>query len=59
MSQFIPEAFLPYLPDTIQIIYLIATFFFIRGLKLLNSPATARKGNQLAALGMFIGIVVT
>jgi NAD(P) transhydrogenase subunit beta len=59
MSQFIPEAFLPYLPDTIQIIYLIATFFFIRGLKLLNSPATARRGNQLAALGMFIGIVVT
>lgn len=59
MSQFLPEAFLPYLPDTIQIIYLIATFFFIRGLKLLNSPATARKGNQLAALGMFIGIVVT
>ena len=59
MSQFIPEAFLPYLPDTIQIIYLIATFFFIRGLKLLNSPATARKGNQFAALGMFIGIVAT
>ncbi|MCH2450257.1 MAG: NAD(P)(+) transhydrogenase (Re/Si-specific) subunit beta [Gracilimonas sp.] len=59
MSQFLPEAFLPYLPNTIQIIYLIATFFFIRGLKLLNSPATARKGNQLAAIGMFIGIVVT
>lgn len=59
MSQFLPEAFLPYLPDTIQIIYLIATFFFIRGLKLLNSPATARKGNQFAAIGMFIGIVVT
>ncbi|MEX0723309.1 MAG: NAD(P)(+) transhydrogenase (Re/Si-specific) subunit beta [Gracilimonas sp.] len=59
MSQFLPEAILPYLPDTIQIIYLIATFFFIRGLKLLNSPATARKGNQLAATGMFIGIIVT
>lgn len=59
MSQFLPEVFLPYLPDTIQIIYLIATFFFIRGLKLLNSPATARKGNQFAAIGMFIGIAVT
>lgn len=59
MSQFLPEAILPFVPDAIQIIYLIATFFFIRGLKLLNSPATARKGNQLAALGMFIGIVVT
>jgi NAD(P) transhydrogenase subunit beta len=52
--------FLPSLPiDAIQIIYLVAAFFFIRGIKLLNSPATARKGNQLAALGMLIGIVVT
>jgi NAD(P) transhydrogenase subunit beta len=59
MSQFLPESMLPYLPDAIQIIYLIATFFFIRGLKLLNSPATARKGNQYAAIGMLIGIVVT
>ncbi|MEQ8524975.1 NAD(P)(+) transhydrogenase (Re/Si-specific) subunit beta [Gracilimonas sp.] len=59
MSQFLPDAFIPFLPDTIQIIYLIATFYFIRGLKLLNSPATARKGNQYAAIGMLIGIVVT
>lgn len=52
--------FLPSLPvDSIQIVYLIATFFFIRGLKLLNSPATARRGNQFAAIGMFIGITVT
>lgn len=59
MSQFLPEALLPYLSDTIQIIYLIATAFFIRGIKLLGSPATARRGNQLAAIGMFIGVVVT
>ena len=59
MSQFLPESLLPFIPDAIQIIYLIATFFFIRGLKLLNSPATARKGNQYAAIGMLIGIVVT
>ncbi|MBO6587353.1 MAG: NAD(P)(+) transhydrogenase (Re/Si-specific) subunit beta [Gracilimonas sp.] len=59
MSQFLPESFLPFVPDVIQIIYLIATFFFIRGLKLLNSPATARKGNQYAAIGMLIGIAVT
>ena len=59
MSQFLPEAILSYLPDTIQIIYLIATAFFIRGIKLLGSPATARRGNQLAAIGMFIGVVVT
>jgi NAD(P) transhydrogenase subunit beta len=59
MSQFLPEYIVTYLPDAIQVIYLIATAFFIRGLKLLGSPATARKGNQLAAIGMLIGIVVT
>ncbi len=59
MSQFLPDFILSYLPDAIQLIYLIATAFFIRGLKLLGSPATARKGNQLAATGMLIGIIVT
>lgn len=59
MSQFLPESVLFWLPDTIQIIYLIATAFFIRGIKLLGSPATARKGNQLAATGMLIGVVIT
>jgi NAD(P) transhydrogenase subunit beta len=59
MSQFLPESLLVWLPDTIQLLYLVATAFFIRGLKLLNSPATARRGNQLAAIGMLIGIVVT
>ncbi len=59
MSQFLPDYLIAYLPDAIQLIYLIATAFFIRGLKLLGSPATARKGNQLAATGMLIGIIVT
>ncbi len=59
MSQFLPESILTYLPDAIQLIYLVATAFFIRGLKLLGSPATARKGNQYAAIGMLIGILVT
>ncbi|MTI86816.1 MAG: NAD(P)(+) transhydrogenase (Re/Si-specific) subunit beta [Balneolaceae bacterium] len=59
MSQFLPESILTFLPDFIQIIYLIATAFFIRGLKLLNSPATARRGNQYAAIGMLIGVVIT
>ncbi|HAH51257.1 MAG TPA: NAD synthetase, partial [Balneola sp.] len=59
MSQFLPDYIVTYLPDAIQLIYLIATAFFIRGLKLLGSPATARKGNQLAATGMLIGIIVT
>ncbi len=59
MSQFLPETVLTWLPDAIQLLYLVATAFFIRGLKLLNSPQTARKGNQLAAIGMLIGVVVT
>lgn len=59
MSQFLPENILPYLPDAIQLLYLVATAFFIRGIKLMGSPATARKGNQLSAFGMLLGVVVT
>ncbi|WP_234570740.1 NAD(P)(+) transhydrogenase (Re/Si-specific) subunit beta [Rhodohalobacter sp. 614A] len=59
MSQFFPESIQTFLPDIIQIIYLIATGFFIVGIKRLGSPATARSGNQLAAIGMLIGVAVT
>jgi len=59
MSQFLPDVVLTWLPDSIQLLYLVATAFFIRGLKLLNSPQTARRGNQLAAIGMLIGVIVT
>jgi NAD(P) transhydrogenase subunit beta len=59
MSQFLPDSILTWLPDMIQLLYLVATAFFIRGLKLLNSPQTARRGNMLASIGMLIGIVVT
>lgn len=43
----------------IEISYLISSVLFIFGIKNLASPKTARKGNLLAALGMFIAIVVT
>lgn len=43
----------------IQLTYLVAISFFIVGVKRLGSPATARKGNQYAALGMLIGVAVT
>src|SRR5580700_1675395 len=36
---------------------LIAIGLFIYGLHELNSPATARRGNQLAMIGMFIALV--
>jgi len=32
---------------------------FVLGLHLMNSPATARRGNQVSAFGMFVAIVAT
>jgi NAD(P) transhydrogenase subunit beta len=38
--------------------YLVAAVAFILGLKRLGSPATARSGNRLAAIGMLVAVVV-
>jgi len=43
----------------IEIIYLVSSILFIFGIKQLSSPKTARNGNFLSSLGMFIAIVVT
>src|SRR3954471_1799500 len=43
----------------INIAYLAAAICFIIGLKLLSSPATARRGNQIAAVGMAVALVAT
>jgi NAD(P) transhydrogenase subunit beta len=43
----------------INLAYIVAAGLFVFGLKMLSSPATARKGNLLSALGMLIAIVVT
>ncbi len=43
----------------LQISYLIASVTFILGLKFLGNPATARKGNLIAALGMGLAIFAT
>jgi len=51
MSEFIPTG--------IELSYLVATALFFIGLKDLGSPATARKGNVVAAIGMLIAIVAT
>lgn len=48
-----------FLPTGIQLSYLTASALFILGLKKLGSPATARRGNLLAAIGMLIAIVAT
>jgi NAD(P) transhydrogenase subunit beta len=43
----------------LNICYLIASVTFILGLKMLSSPATARKGNLVAAFGMALAIFAT
>ncbi|HEY9695015.1 MAG TPA: NAD(P)(+) transhydrogenase (Re/Si-specific) subunit beta [Oculatellaceae cyanobacterium] len=48
-----------FIPTGIELSYLVATALFFVGLKNLGSPATARKGNVIAAVGMFIAIVAT
>ncbi len=39
--------------------YLIGSISFIIGLKMLSNPANARKGNLIAAAGMFLAIIAT
>ena len=43
----------------INIVYLVAVILLIVGLRKLSSPATARKGNIIAAIGMGLAIVMT
>jgi NAD(P) transhydrogenase subunit beta len=45
--------------NILTLCYLIASVTFILGLKMLSNPASARKGNLLAALGMAIAILGT
>jgi NAD(P) transhydrogenase subunit beta len=39
--------------------YLLAAVGFVLGLHLMNSPATARRGNQLSATGMALAVAAT
>jgi NAD(P) transhydrogenase subunit beta len=43
----------------VQLIYLASASSFVLGLHLMNSPATARRGNQLSAAGMTVAIATT
>ena len=45
--------------NILTLCYLIGSVTFIVGLKMLSNPATARKGNWIAAVGMGIAIVGT
>ena len=41
-----------------ELAYLGAGVLFILGLKGLTSPRTARRGNQMAAIGMLVATIV-
>lgn len=43
----------------INFVYIASALLFIAGLKMLTSPATARRGNAISALGMLIAVVLT
>ena len=45
--------------NLLVLFYLIGSITFIVGLKMLSNPASARKGNLVAAAGMFLAIVGT
>lgn len=47
------------LDSLLTICYIIGSVSFIIGLKMLSNPATARKGNLIAAAGMAIAIIAT
>ncbi|MGD0833270.1 MAG: NAD(P)(+) transhydrogenase (Re/Si-specific) subunit beta [Candidatus Dormibacteria bacterium] len=47
------------LPNWATLSYLVAIVLFIIGIKQLTSPATARRGNRIAGLGMLVAIGVT
>jgi NAD(P) transhydrogenase subunit beta len=45
--------------EVTNLLYLITIVAFILALRFLSSPATARRGNQIGAVGMVVAIVVT
>jgi NAD(P) transhydrogenase subunit beta len=44
---------------TTQLVYILAAACFVVGLHLMNSPATARRGNQVSTTGMVIAMIAT
>ena len=45
--------------DTVAwFVYLLSAVMFVIGLHFMNSPKTARRGNQISAVGMVIAIIM-
>ena len=40
----------------IPLVYIIASIFFIRGIKLMGRPDTARRGNLESSIGMLLAV---
>ena len=47
------------LDTTTHLLYLLSAVGFVLGLHLMNSPATARRGNQLSGAGMALAVAIT
>jgi NAD(P) transhydrogenase subunit beta len=45
--------------EATNLLYLVTIVTFVLALRFLSNPATARRGNQIGAVGMLIAIVVT
>jgi NAD(P) transhydrogenase subunit beta len=43
--------------EGVRVAYILAAAGFVLGLHLMNSPATARRGNQLSAAGMAVALI--
>lgn len=43
----------------VNFVYIICAILFAFGLKYLGSPVTARRGNTLSAIGMFLAVLIT
>jgi NAD(P) transhydrogenase subunit beta len=41
------------------LLYIVSAILFVLGLKMLGSPATARRGNLVSAIGMLIAVLTT
>jgi NAD(P) transhydrogenase subunit beta len=46
-------------PDFIRSLYIAAFICFVLGLRFLNHPRTAKRGNLIAAIGMAIAVIAT
>ena len=45
--------------NIINFLYLVSAVLFMLGIKYLSSPATAKRGNMLSAIGMAVAILIT